>query len=1172
MKSLLIVLLILTLNNVCFSQESENNLDLAIKNLTGSTISVSLYPISVFFNGNYQCTYVSNGMNLNPGSDYRYYLINGTSKKESDLYDATYRRYQIINNSFQGWNEDFRQGGNASGAFGNFGFGRYMLKIENNNTERIDSVIIDFDYYPEETPPGDLYFTISADNFTPTTDVLYRFQYKFIVGAPYDENSIVQISYNNANNYTAKSWQPSGPGSTTNLRAKSFGPLQTMVYENPISGYEQDIFPLDSRRDCDLSFISTDYFNSNNNFPFPDFYETNDERQGHLTLNLTVTKNISTKSSGWLWSTIPTPIVITEGATMKLNPSVTYNINKVYVGLGYTGNTLTVQSSSLLYLANNSTINMDDLCKITLQSGSYLYLGQGASIRLKRGSTFCNQGANILGPGKIIFEGGRRLFTECISNISDYIFNDSTDIMLQDSAIMEIPDSTNLTFKGKKAALVLNKFSEIKLGANSKIIFDSTKSFVADNIKFTALDSTKPWGGIIFKNLDTINMNKCEIKGVKVDSSSNQGYAIVVYNSKNTDIDSCKINNSAGGIKLYFQSNTFYYPYVNISNNEIKTTSTVYNGINAAAYSSYMSSLNLENNTIENLASPGGGSGMFTYGIQSSTVKGNNISNFLKGIESIYSSFDLFKNTVSTTSSTSARCIVGITTTYNMGTMGAYWIGGGNKLYSENGYCVSLDGASFNLNSGFNTFNVSSSAYTRHLYGAFPTTPSGDSTILGTENCFQMDGTPIADTSYIRKYLIWANATKIKTDFSASTCGLSLGSCEYYVIEDGNAKDTVWYNCDVEGGGIGGGQNSSSAVQDATFKELYEGMNINMRKREFSLAETKCKAILDDYADQMHSLDVVSKLYYASLIQDVAGSKMSGLKSYFESYILNNSENTELVQSMFYHIQKCKVSLKQYSSALTGFGTIIDQFPTSYEGLAAKWDYMSTQLLDEENGQGGAERENNISKILTKQQAHEKLVSSIDDPLDKYDKTKFTQKDRKNIVKNIVHAIEDQRTKEAKKLRELESKVSKGSANETEQREYSKRINLKSVVRTQRIRNVEEQMSVVQDDIRKTLSSEGTVTNNRNTIELPTNYKLEQNYPNPFNPVTNIKFSLPKAGFVSLKIYDVTGRLISEMLNEVRDAGNYTMTFEGSNIASGVYFYRLESNNFVDTKRMVLVK
>jgi hypothetical protein len=89
---------------------------------------------------------------------------------------------------------------------------------------------------------------------------------------------------------------------------------------------------------------------------------------------------------------------------------------------------------------------------------------------------------------------------------------------------------------------------------------------------------------------------------------------------------------------------------------------------------------------------------------------------------------------------------------------------------------------------------------------------------------------------------------------------------------------------------------------------------------------------------------------------------------------------------------------------------------------------------------------------------------------------------------------------------------------------------------------------------------------------IPKEYSLSQNYPNPFNPVTNIKYQLPKDGFVTLKIYDITGREIAKLVNEQKPAGNYTVAFNGSNFASGVYFYRIQAGDFVQVKKMVLIK
>lgn len=94
----------------------------------------------------------------------------------------------------------------------------------------------------------------------------------------------------------------------------------------------------------------------------------------------------------------------------------------------------------------------------------------------------------------------------------------------------------------------------------------------------------------------------------------------------------------------------------------------------------------------------------------------------------------------------------------------------------------------------------------------------------------------------------------------------------------------------------------------------------------------------------------------------------------------------------------------------------------------------------------------------------------------------------------------------------------------------------------------------------------------KNEILVPGDYILGQNYPNPFNPVTKFDFAIPKNSFVTIKIYDITGREISTVVNKQMTSGTYTVTFDASNITSGVYFYKLTTADFTDTKRMIVLK
>lgn len=90
--------------------------------------------------------------------------------------------------------------------------------------------------------------------------------------------------------------------------------------------------------------------------------------------------------------------------------------------------------------------------------------------------------------------------------------------------------------------------------------------------------------------------------------------------------------------------------------------------------------------------------------------------------------------------------------------------------------------------------------------------------------------------------------------------------------------------------------------------------------------------------------------------------------------------------------------------------------------------------------------------------------------------------------------------------------------------------------------------------------------------QQPKQYALNQNYPNPFNPSTTISYSIPNDGFVSLRIYNVLGQEIKSLVNQFQKSGNYKLMFDASNLPSGVYFYKIEANNFTQVKKMMLLK
>ncbi|MBT8380685.1 MAG: T9SS type A sorting domain-containing protein [Ignavibacteria bacterium] len=93
-----------------------------------------------------------------------------------------------------------------------------------------------------------------------------------------------------------------------------------------------------------------------------------------------------------------------------------------------------------------------------------------------------------------------------------------------------------------------------------------------------------------------------------------------------------------------------------------------------------------------------------------------------------------------------------------------------------------------------------------------------------------------------------------------------------------------------------------------------------------------------------------------------------------------------------------------------------------------------------------------------------------------------------------------------------------------------------------------------------------------NIYPLPIDFELSQNYPNPFNPNTTIKYQVPELSFVTIKVYDILGTEVATLVNEQKPARSYEVEFDGSGFPSGIYFYQLQAGDFIETKKMVLLK
>jgi hypothetical protein len=99
-----------------------------------------------------------------------------------------------------------------------------------------------------------------------------------------------------------------------------------------------------------------------------------------------------------------------------------------------------------------------------------------------------------------------------------------------------------------------------------------------------------------------------------------------------------------------------------------------------------------------------------------------------------------------------------------------------------------------------------------------------------------------------------------------------------------------------------------------------------------------------------------------------------------------------------------------------------------------------------------------------------------------------------------------------------------------------------------------------------------TSVKEENLSNISSEFTISQNYPNPFNPTTTIKYSVSKQSIVAIKVYDVLGREIETLVNDEKSTGNYKVEFDASKLTSGIYFYRMQAGDFVETKKIILMK
>ena len=660
------------------------------------------------------------------------------------------------------------------------------------------------------------------------------------------------------------------------------------------------------------------------------------------------------------------------------------------------------------------------------------------------------------------------------------------------------------------------------------------------NIQFKS--SYSNWDGLEFDRCDIVNISNTVFENIKPSIPADSiNYAVkliscYIYNISNNTFTNLS-GFSSGAINSTFYGDVnpaVINPYIAYNTFDMNTSNRMI--VKIQSYASNTVPVLIDGNTFTSTASSS--QAIYLSGVTGGAIKNNSITGFSVGINTLESDIDIYQNNITnTTPNSTSNGIYGCAlSSLNMSTNISWRLAGFNQLTNTGTSAnnLNLENSYFFVDNGENIFNISLQSQGKHLYGYFPPVDPYD--VYATNNCFQDNGsvtTPVHDVTW------GAGGEQVNFIFTPFLPNCMPGEQGSDMIV--NLGNGVYDTIPVHSGSGG----SMKGIFIITAKSLYDSICIETRKRNYGSMKSKCTNLLNIFPDSIQSLDAISKLYIGVKMTDTSASAFNSLKTFYESLILNHANNIPLVKKCNYMVQKCKVQLRQYTSAMTGFQQIINENPYSYEGLVAKWDYMATHLLDSLSAGG-----------------------EPDDGEGPHDK--FTKEQRQTIKTSIGTALEDSKIKEEKKIENLTELALVGDLGAAKL--LQQKMVLKNIIKTEHPHNISEHIRIVNSDIRKlygqTLDEKGKSQN-----AIPSVFRLSQNYPNPFNPVTKIQYDLPKDVKVKLIIYDILGREVIRLVNnEFKQAGRYMVEFNGNNYASGVYFYRIEADNFVQSKKMVLIK
>jgi len=814
-----------------------------------------------------------------------------------------------------------------------------------------------------------------------------------------------------------------------------------------------------------------------------------------------------------------------------------------------------VEQYGILLMRSNSMITLTGNSFMRLMPNAWLTQHSGSEIEIRDNAILMNCGAKffVLAPIIHIFNNGRYIISNTCPSESIEPYTSEVDsggsITLSDNSALTIEAYNKIIFDGSESYLKAEPGTSIEFGEGTSIEFKNGAYLDADGCTFTG-DS---WNGLKFYDAGASSIQNCTFTGaenyIELTNFAEESYSNNITISGNTfNNGTVCINNTTN---CYIADNTFYEEGNSLNLLEIANTrylqpeswsiNIVRNSFAGGLYqlritglAGNVTPLYVFGNTFNTGASIG-----FWANNVSGALKYNKFTNndFLVSYNLLNSSMNLYNNTTRSIINANIFLVSSIARLSPVvDDAGLIWYGGLNKLNAYDANCLYFSsGSDAFVDKGNNCFNVLNEPY-YHISGSYSMCFLAQ--YYSTHNLWNTsppqvnvlcDGFPI---QYVYEPII--ETCPDRPDWE-------LQLLDQHITDMGNGVfDTLFLTGNY--GGEGGGENSLKKKTAGEDRILFAQALKKKRIKDYPSAITACKNIINSYDTSKYLISALDELFINNQYIDTIAennSQMTQLKNYLTQKIQQHQNNTRFVDKAYSYLLKSLTKLREFNEAIAGYENIINNHPDPVIRLSASWERAAVILLM--NGQGGAQKQLTIRNEELRIKKNKKIIDK--NPAHKISQKSYTNAKRKGeFAQNTLYTKEQ--------IKKIENNI--------------------SLFVPSGYKELQKKMS---DDMKLLAEVSKVEMKSAINTNIPNRFNLSQNFPNPFNPVTEIKYELPINTYISIKVYNALGEVVTILVNnEYRTAGIYSVKFDGTNYASGIYFYNMETKNFRETKKMILIK